>query len=323
MATRRPLGRLKPTGAPRIKLTASMVPAAAFTPPPSVDWFSQVPPSSWGMDGNDAVGCCTVAEVDHSTKARQVAAGNPEVRSTADEVLAAYSAVTGYDPNRPATDRGAVMQDVRDYWRKHGITLGGQVDKVTLFAEVDHSDLDLIKWCVSRFGAVALGIDFPDTAMGQFDDGEPWTVVRGATIEGGHAISMVGYDDRYAYVITWGRVQKMTWDFFMAYVEEAWTDLSTDWIGASSGQDPLGEVAYALGEQFAAVTGKPNPFLAPAPAPDPPAPAPGPDPQPAPVVSTPPTVVLSWARRVVHERAWQPKRDVAAAEALIDWWPDV
>lgn len=299
------LGRQAPTGAPRVKLTADLIPAAAFTPPPAVDWYSKVPSSTWSMDGNDTVGDCTCAEVDHSTKARQVAAGNVEVRSTVNEVLAVYSAITGYNPNDPSSDQGAVMQDVRDYWRKHGITLGGKVDQLTLFAEVDHTDLQLVRWCVSRFGAVALGINFPDSAMTQFDNGQPWDVVKGARIEGGHAISMVGYDATYAYVITWGQVQKMTWAFFTKYVEEAWTDVSTDWVNSSSGEDPLGEVAYALGQQFEQVTGQANPFPQPTPAPTP---TPTPDPGAAPFPGCTPEV----AAHIV--------RSAARAHLTVDEW---
>jgi hypothetical protein len=263
------LGRKDPTGAPRIKLTADLIPAAPLLPPASVDWYSKVDANTWGMDGNSDVGDCTCAEVDHSTKARQVAAGNAEVRSSAAEVLAAYSAITGYNPSDPSSDQGAVMQDVRDYWRKHGITLGGKLDKVTLFAEVDHTDPMLIRWCVARFGAVALGFNFPASAMDQFNAGRPWDMVPGSPIEGGHAVSMIGYDAADAYVVTWGRVQKMTWAFFRSYVEEAWTDISADWLNSQSGQDPLGEVAYALGQQFEQVTGQPNPFPAPGPTPTP------------------------------------------------------
>lgn len=274
----------------RLKLTADLIPKAAFTPPASVDWYSKVPADSWNMDGNDYVGDCTVAEVDHSTKARQVAAGNPEVKSSAQECLDAYSAITGYNPNDPNTDQGAVMQDVRDYWRKQGIILGGKKDTLTLFAEVDHSDLNLVKWCVARFGAVALGINFPNTAMDQFNEGKPWDVVRGAYIEGGHAISMVGYDSTYAYVVTWGQVQKMTWAFYNKYVEEAWTDISLDWVNSLSGQDPLGEVVYELGQQFEEALGKPNPFPEPQPTPTPdPTPTPTPEPDPDPTPSPEPT----------------------------------
>jgi hypothetical protein len=301
------LGRLPNQGRPRIKLTADLIPSTAYAPPPSVDYYSKVPASSWGMDGNDRVGDCTCAEVDHTTKARQVVAGNTEVRSSDAEVLAAYSAVTGYDPNQTdssgnnPTDQGAEMQAVRDYWRKHGISLGGKPDKLTLFAQVDHRDLMLIRWCIWRFGAVALGINFPASAMDQFNAGKPWSVVSGSPIDGGHAISAIGYDARYVYVVTWGQVQKMDWAFFTAYVEEAWTDLSADWVNASSGQDALGEVAYALGEQFRQVTGQTNPFPQPTPQPQPaptptptPAPTPGPNAFPAPEFEAAETACTQW-----------------------------
>lgn len=325
----RKLGRLAPTGAPRVKLTADLIPADAFTPPASVDWYTKVPASSWGMDGNDNAGDCTCAEVDHSTKARQVAAGNPEVKSTAAEVLALYTAITGYNPNDPSTDQGAVMQDVRDYWHKHGVTLGGKLDKLTLFAAVDHTDLNLVRWCVDRFGAVALGINFPDTAMDQFDAGKPWDVVSGARIEGGHAISMVGYDSTYAYVVTWGKVQPMTWAFFSRYVEEAWTDISADWINSVSGQDPLGEVAYALGQQFEEVTGQANPFPAPQPSPTPtPDPAPTPQPVPDPTPTPDPAAVqvsaglakdvTLWARRVIARKDDSHQDKTVAQEWLTE-----
>lgn len=259
------LGRLPNQGRPRLRLTADLF-SAEIAPPPSVDYYSRVPASSWGMDGNDQVGDCTCAEVDHTTKARQVAAGNPEVRSTEAEVLAAYTAITGWNPNDPSTDRGAEMQAVREFWLNVGVTLGGKPNKILLFAQVDHTNHDLVKWCITRFGGLGVGINFPDSAMRQFRTGQPWDVVKGATIEGGHAISAVGYDQRHVYVVTWGKVQPMTWAFWDAYVEETWADLDDDWLNAVSGQDPLGEVAYALGEQFRQITGQPNPF---SPSPDP------------------------------------------------------
>jgi hypothetical protein len=120
--------------------------------------------------------------------------------------------------------------------------------------------------------------------MDQFDAGKPWDVVKHTTIEGGHAIAAVGYDVSYVYVVTWGKLHPMTWAFWDAYVEEAWTQLSTEFVNSVSGQDPLGETLHALGEQYAALTGQANPVPAPAPQPTPtpaPTPAPGPDSFPA------------------------------------------
>jgi hypothetical protein len=228
-----------------------------------VDYYSKVDPASWGVDGNDTVGDCTCAEIDHAVKTMQVAASRAEVVSTVQEILDAYSAITHYDPNDPSTDRGAEMQQVRDYWRSTGFTLGGSVDKILLFAELDISSTALIEYALSRFGEVGLGIRFPASAKAQFDAGEPWDVVRHSRIEGGHAIALVGYDTAYYYVITWGQVQRMTPAFFHRYVEEAWVSLSEDFVNDISGEDPFAETLYQLGEQFSSVTGQPNPVRQP------------------------------------------------------------
>lgn len=279
---------------PRVRLTA--IPSAAtWEPPAAVDWHSHVPAEAWGMDGNDAAGDCTLAEVDHTTKATELAAGNPLVESTAGEVLAAYSAITGYDPGDPSTDQGAEMQQVRAWWRKRGVVLGGQPHRIALFAELDHRNLALVRWALAQFGPVALGINCPRSALDQFNAGQPWTVVRGSPDAGGHAISLVGYDEQWAYVVTWGQVQRMTWGFFAAYVEEAWTQLSQEWVSAATGTDPLAGTLHDLGEQFRAVTGQANPFPVPTPGP------PGPPPFP-PSRSSWIRRLLGWLGRVLGEQ---------------------
>ena len=212
---------------------------------------------------------CTCADVHHEVLSMQAAAGNPLVQATTQEILAAYSAITGYNPADPSTDQGAEMQAVRDYWRKTGFTLGGHPDKILLFADVNIHDVTLVKWCLDQFGAIGLGVNFPSSAMDQFDSGQPWTVVHGSPIEGGHAVALVGYDESWWYVLTWGRVQKVAPTWFTEYVEEAWTALSVDFVNVHSGTDALGGTLHDLGAQFQNVTGQPNPVPAPSPAPTP------------------------------------------------------
>jgi hypothetical protein len=261
---------------PRIRLRVTTgASAQSFVPPVTCNWYAAVDPDTWGMDGNDSVRDCTIAEVDHTIKATEVAAGNPEVSSATGEVLAGYSAVTGYDPEDPSTDRGAEMQQVRAYWRKPGFTLGGTDHTIALFAEIDGADVGLARWACAHFGPVGLGINCPQSALEQYDAGEDWTVVPGSPDAGGHAISLVGYDAQWLYVVTWGRLVRMSYQFWSAYVEEAWTQLDAEFINATSGNDPLGEVVRDLGAQFEALTGQPNPFPAPTPEPTP---APGPVP---------------------------------------------
>lgn len=265
------LGRLKnDPSKPRLRLTADVAPLATYTPPLILDRYSAVPGSLWGMDGNNNVGDCTCADVDHEIKSVQTAAGNPLVRSTATEVLAAYSAITGYNPADPNTDQGAMMQDVRSYWRKTGFTLGGKADKILLFAELKLSDPKLIEWSLEQIGAIGLGINFPDSAMDQFNAGKPWDVVAGEPDPTeGHAIALVGYDESYWYILTWGKVQKMTPAFFTKYVEEAWVAFTADFVNATTGNTPLQTTLYQLGQQFQTITGQTNPIPAPGPAPTP------------------------------------------------------
>ncbi len=272
------LGRKPNSGKPRVTLHAGHMPPT-YTPPATLDRYSAIPAASIGMDGNDDVGDCTCADVDHEVKSAQVAAGNTEVQSTTAEVLAAYSAITGYNPADPNSDQGAEMQDVRSYWQRTGFTLGAQVHKVMLFAEIAPSNESLLKWALDQFGAVGIGIAFPDSAMDQFNAGQPWDVVAGEPEPtDGHAIAFVGYDDQYLYVATWGVVWRMTWAFYRKYADEAWMVLLRDFVNARSGDDPLGGTMFDLGAQFAALTGQPNPVPAPVPPIPSPSPAPGPSP---------------------------------------------
>jgi hypothetical protein len=272
------LGRKPNSGRPRIRLTADHVPVS-YSPPVTLDRYSALPAASLGMDGNGDVGDCTCADVDHEVKSAQVAAGNPEVQSTAAEVLAAYSAITGYDPADPSTDQGAEMQQVRDFWQQTGFTLGGTVHKILLFAELDvHNDV-LVRWALDQFGTVGIGVNLPNSAMDQFNASQPWDVVANdGGIDGGHAVAVVGYDASFWYVVTWGQIQRVTPAWWRTYVEEAWATLDRDFVNAHTGDDALGGTLYDLGSQFAAVTGKPNPV--PTPVPPVPSPTPGPTPTP-------------------------------------------
>src|SRR5262249_17941449 len=134
------------------------------------------------------------------------------------DVLAKYEALSGYDPATGANDTGLVVQDVLNDWVKNGIA----GHKALAFAQVDLSNTTEVKAAIAIFGWVYLGINFPDSAMNQFNDGQPWDVVRGAKVEGGHAIPAGFYDGVGYKVVTWGAVQGMTQAFWNKYVEECW-----------------------------------------------------------------------------------------------------
>jgi hypothetical protein len=151
-------------------------------------------------------------------------------------------------------------------WLKHGV--GGH--HIDAYAQVEEKHLDEVKLAIDQFGAVGLGIVVTQDMMDDFDAGMPWTRAQGDQL-GGHAVPAVGYNPDTVYVVTWGKVQPMRWECFLAVVDEAWVAVLPEWFNAS-GYDPEGVDLYGLGQEFAALTGKPNPFPAPAPAPPSPAP---------------------------------------------------
>lgn len=248
---------------PRLRLT--LRPTAAPASPAVRDWLSAV--ADWPMLGNDRYGDCVFAMIGHVIQALSTYGQGRTATLTDADVLAAYSAVTGFNPNDPNSDRGTVIQDALGYWRKHGIA----GHKILAFAQIDHTSREQVDAAINQFGAVLLGINFPAAAMDQFNAGRPWDVVaRDGGIEGGHAIP-AGYYSTPAgrrKVVTWARVQDMTDAFWDRYVEEAWVVVAPEWLSAA-GTDPLGVDLHGLGEQLHGLTGDPNPFPAPGPAPDP------------------------------------------------------
>ena len=265
---------------PRLKL-ANVLEGAAPAYPENRDWLSRV--TNFPMYLNDRIGDCTCAAVGHIIEVATTYGSGTTQTISDNDVLVAYEAVSGYDPRTGANDNGAVMQDVLNYWRKTGV--GGH--KIVAFAEVDVRNEDELRQALNLFGFLYIGINFPDSAMTQFDNGQPWDVVPGARNEGGHAIHGGYYDvsDNMWKVTTWGAVQGMTQAFWDEYVEEAWVVVTDEWIN-TNGTNPDGIDMASLGEAFTQITGEANPFPSPTPAPTPepvPTPAPVPEPTPAPV----------------------------------------
>jgi hypothetical protein len=260
-----------------VKLAAAFNRAALPAPPPVVNWYDGI---TFPMFGNDYAGDCVPAEQGHHEQVLTTFGLRQPATFTDAQILGVYSAITGYDPNDPSTDQGTVIQDAMNYWRRTGVV----GHKITAFAEVNVQDVTEVRTALALFGPLSIGVNFPASAMDQFNAGEPWDVVRNdGGIEGGHCVALVGYDATYYYVVTWGAVQKVTPAWWRKYVEEAWTPLSREWINAQTGLDPEGVDLSALGDQFASLTGQANPFPAPNPGPNPnPDPTP-PGPAPAPV----------------------------------------
>ena len=183
----------------------------------------------WGVLGNDQWGDCVLAGGAHETMLWNNEAG-VAVQFTDASVLSDYSAVTGFNPADPATDQGTDMQAAASYRRKTGLLDGaGKRHTVDAYVAPAVGNLDEILAAAYLFGAVGIGIQFPVSAMQQFDAGQPWSVVGNSPIEGGHYIPCVGRAaSGNLVVVTWGRTQEMTPDFFRAMNDESVAYLSLE-----------------------------------------------------------------------------------------------
>jgi hypothetical protein len=92
--------------------------AALPTPPRRFGHYQKV--QQWGELGNDIAGDCVWAGAGHETMLWNAANKRP-INITAANSLSDYSALTGYSPSKPFSDRGTDMSDAADYRRKTGI----------------------------------------------------------------------------------------------------------------------------------------------------------------------------------------------------------
>lgn len=238
------LGRLPRKEHPR---TLKLSKYTASLPEPSKAYWEYMV-SNWPMMKNDTVGCCTCACAGHMIQNWTAHTFGMQVPSDAD-ILAAYSAVSGYDPATGNNDNGAAITDVLSYWQGNGI--GGR--KILAWAEIDASNIDAVKQAVFLFGGVDIGFNVPQPAMDQFDAGQTWTTIPNSAIEGGHSVPVLGYGSAGCTCVTWAKLQPMTWDFFKAYCDEAYAVITSDWLTAARTTPIAGLDLAALQADLAAL----------------------------------------------------------------------
>jgi hypothetical protein len=215
-------------------------------PPPVLDLAAAVP--DWPMYRNDTLGDCTVAAAAHMIEAWTAAAHGGAVEVTDGDVLDAFDRVKLTDPE--TGEEGAVVLDVLRDWRKHGV--GGH--RIGAFARVSLHDHALVRTAAWLFGGLYIGLQLPLTAARQ----QTWDWVGQLTGParpgswGGHAVDVVRYSAGSLGVVTWGRLQDMTWSFWDRYCDEAYCIVSDDFL--AGGRAPNGFDVDALRADLALVT---------------------------------------------------------------------
>lgn len=230
------LGKGAPKVDPRTRKLAHYWRTTRPAPPEERLWSQAVP--AWPMFMNDIIGDCTCAALGHAMVCWNANNGSPW-RPNDRQILEAYQAISGYDPEVPGTDNGALMIDALNHARRFGI--GGR--KIDAYVAVDHFDVDDVKTAINLFGACYLGLGLPVSAQNQSE----WVVALAGTQGnaergswGGHAVITVAYDAKGAWIVTWGGLQFVSWRWLLGYADEAYAILSADWAdfdGAPNGFD--------------------------------------------------------------------------------------
>lgn len=194
---------------------------------------------TWGMLANDSAGDCVWAGAGHETMVWTAEAGDPAVFDDA-SVLSDYSAVTGYDPGDPSTDVGTDVREALKYRRTTGVLdASGKRHKIGAFVALEPGNVDELEEAMWLLGAAAIGLALPNSAVQQFDRGQPWAYVAGSTLAGGHYVPGVAVRAaggawsklglvRWIDIVTWDRVQPMTAKFYEKCSDQAFAILSEE-----------------------------------------------------------------------------------------------
>jgi hypothetical protein len=261
-------GRRTPKRAPALRLSSFLAPEAvarvqAPTHPATEDYLAKL--SDWQVLGNDVAGDCNA--VTWANLRRLVTSAlATEYYPTQDQVWQFYQTQNpNFDPNGTAndngpgsgSDQGMEIQTGLEYLHTNG---GPDGVKVVAFASVDHTNTDEVEAALAIFGGIWLGITVLDANQQEFSSGQPWTNVKHAQIDGGHAVLAGGYipDVRF---ITWGTETEFAPSFWTGeahgtpLVEEAWVTIWPEHLGSQEFE--AGVDLDQLKADYQAITGNP------------------------------------------------------------------
>lgn len=216
--TKRKLGKKPARHDPRTYRLAAPLHYRLPQPPAAVNW---APKAVWPMWANDRLGCCTQVSVASAILTWTGAALTP-ITLAETQVIANYSAESGYVPGVPSTDQGGVELDVLARWCREGYERPGQTrDYLTAYGAVDPTDIASVNRAIAMLGGLYIGLQLPEFACE--GDGD-WVVDPSFDnrIAGGHAVWIHGYDSEWLYLNTWGAARRMSWSFFTTYCDEAY-----------------------------------------------------------------------------------------------------
>jgi hypothetical protein len=275
------LGKLPAVDDPRDLLFADVRPhgvALPKIPKPGGGYGMDFGASGWGMLGNgpqddssidpswaaaEGAGNCEIAGPCHDIMEGQKNSGHPVSRFTCLSAIKDYTKFLqsvqpghAYDPQSGANDTGCNTQQVLSWRQKVGITdANGTVHKIGPYFRVKAGDFGEMWDALWLAECIGIGIEpFPQSAMDQFNAGQPWEPVKGSPASEGHWVIIVGHPTENVWTgISWGRRQLIVPAFITEYVTECWAWIDPERFTAVTGKDVHGFTAADV-QRYLAVT---------------------------------------------------------------------
>lgn len=223
--TSRLLGKLPAKHDPRTIQLDRHATAALPPPPTKCRWDKAA--TDWGIMGNDQYGNCVIATAAHtilSWRANELGDTQRITDSAVIDLSRTMHALNGYN-----------ILDRLNYWRRNKMW----AHPLWAFAQINPSNLDLFQTTINEFGAADIGLQLPLA----WKDDPVWDIGTGHRYSpaswGLHSVPIIGYDANQVYLVTWGQIQPMTWRAVPKYCDEAYANISPDWL-AKQGTSPSG-----------------------------------------------------------------------------------
>jgi hypothetical protein len=199
----------------------------AELPPQPDKRLWQLPVADWGIMGNNQYGNCVIVAAAHAILAWRA-------NELSDTQRITDSAVIELSREMGALD-GFNILDRLKYWRKFGMW----ADKLWAYTAIVPADWDQVKIAINEFGTCDIGINMPRA----WQQSDVWNTGSGSAYRpgtwGGHSVPLVGYDAEYVYAVTWGEIQRMTWEALSYYCDEAYALVDKNWL-AGDAETPSG-----------------------------------------------------------------------------------
>ncbi len=181
---------------------------------------------------NNELRCCTIAGPGHMMQAWAAMRGEqleiPDV-----SIERAYSAICGYVPGRPETDRGGLIINALTHLRQVGLELAdGTHARIGGFARVDMRDRYEVRAAINCFGGIIVGADLPRRITSQ----RRWQLplVENRTSDdrprslGGHCYLHLRSDRKTRVVLPWTQLIDADHDHEEFYVDEGWVVIDAE-----------------------------------------------------------------------------------------------